>query len=100
MREFPCRLIRVINGNTVEAVFDLGFGIFTTKNIRLFGVDQSDKAMTALIKAMPREFLCQITYSKRGKEGRVLGQVFKDDQEDRININDMMIDQGFALKKN
>ena len=98
MREFPCHLIRVVNGNTVEAEFDLSFGVMMRLNIRLFGVDNTDAAMTALIKALPREFICETTYNRRSKVGRCLGQLFKIDTDgNRININEQLITQGFAL---
>jgi hypothetical protein len=101
MREFPCQLIRVINGNTVEADFDLCFGVTIRLNIRLFGVDDSDKAMTALIKMLPRNFICETTYNKRGKVGRCLGQIYMIDQDGiRININEQMLLQGFVLAAN
>lgn len=98
MREFPCQLVRVITGNTIEADFDLCFGITMRLNIRLFGVDDSEKAMMALIKLLPRNFICETTYNKRGKVGRCLGQIYVLDEDgNRININEQMIYQGFVL---
>ncbi len=99
MYEYPCRMIRVINGNTVEADIDLGFGISIKQNIRLFGIDNTDESMTALIKALPREFICQTIYNKRGKIGRVLGIIFREEENgERVNINDALIAQGLAKK--
>ena len=98
MREFPCKLIRVVNGNTVEADFDLCFGVTMTINIRLFGVAQTPAAMTALIKSLPKEFICETTYNKRGKVGRCLGQIYKIDSNGvRININELLIEQGHVI---
>lgn len=99
MREFPCKLIRVANGNTVEATFDLCFGVYMPMNIRLYGVEQTDEAMGALIKLLPREFICETTYNRRGKAGRCLGQIYKIDADgNKININDILIEQGHGLK--
>jgi endonuclease YncB( thermonuclease family) len=99
MYEYPCRMIRVINGNTVEADIDLGFGISIKQNIRLFGIDNTDESMTALIKALPRDFICQTIYNKRGKIGRVLGVLFREDENGgRVNINEALIAQGLAKK--
>jgi endonuclease YncB( thermonuclease family) len=92
-------MIRVINGNTVEADIDLGFGISIKQNIRLFGIDNTDESMTALIKALPRDFICQTIYNKRGKIGRVLGVLFREDENGvRVNINEALIAQGLAKK--
>jgi len=100
MYEYPCRLIRVVNGNTVEAIIDLGFGISIDQKIRLFGVDNTDDGMTALIKLLPRKFICHTVYNKRGKVGRVLGHIYAEEATGTLlNINDIMITQGFAINK-
>jgi hypothetical protein len=98
MREFPCQLLHVINGNTAEAEFDLGFGVFIKIHIRLFGVSNTDETKTALIKILPRKFICTTTYSKRGKVGRCLGHIYtENDDGTLVSINDQLIAQGFAL---
>lgn len=109
MYEYRCRLVRVIDGNTVEADIDLGFNIWTRQKIRLFGVDSTgphspDKEAianetAALKNVLPREFLVQTLYNKRGKIGRVFGTVFTETQDGSvININDYLINRG-AKKK-
>jgi hypothetical protein len=98
MREFPCQLLHVINGNTAEAEFDLGFGIFTKIHIRLFGVSNTDESKTALIKLLPRKFICTTTYSKRGKVGRCLGHIYIEHSDGtKVCINDLLIAQGYAI---
>jgi len=101
MHEYPCRMIRIINGNTIEADIDLGFGISIRQNIKLYGIDNTEESMAALIKTLPRKFICRTIYNKRGRTGRVLGYVFSEDsQGDLININDQLIEQGAAKKYN
>lgn len=98
MREFPCQLLHVINGNTAEAEVDLSFGIFIKLHIRLFGVSNTDESKTALIKLLPRKFICATTYSKRGKVGRCLGHIYTEDGDgNRVSINDQLMAQGFVL---
>jgi hypothetical protein len=97
MRKFPCQLIRVINGNTVEAEFDLCFGVTMRLNIRLFGVNASPEAMTDLIKILPKNFICETTFNKRSKVGRCLGHIFVEDSDGCININEVLIAQGHNL---
>lgn len=90
-------MIRITNGNTIESEIDLGFGLSLKMNIKLFGVDDTEEAKTFLIKNLPREFVCRTNYTKRGKAGRVLGEVFvPDEQGNLLNINELMIKQGFA----
>jgi len=91
-------MIRIINGNTVEADIDLGFGISIKMNIKLYGVSASEEAKADLIRILPRSFICRTMYTKRGKTGRVLGYAYVEDETgDLININDVMIAQGHAL---
>jgi hypothetical protein len=99
MRDFPCKLISVTNGNTIEADFDLCFGVRMKLNIRLFGVADTKEAKADLIALLPREFICETSYNKRGKVGRCLGKIFvlAEDGE-RININELLIARGHQLE--
>lgn len=97
MHEYPCQLIKVINGNTIEADIDLGFNIKIKQRIRLYGVEDSEEAKTALIKTLPKEFICKTIYNKRGKVGRVLGYLFVEDNDGNLlNINEQLAGQGFS----
>jgi endonuclease YncB( thermonuclease family) len=98
MYEYACRMIRIINGNTVEADIDLGFEISIRMNIKLYGVSASEQAKDELIRLLTKRFVCRTLYNKRGKIGRVLGYVYVEDETgDLININDVMIAQGHSL---
>lgn len=97
MYENWCRLIRVINGNTIEADIDLWFNQTLRQNIRLYGVDNTEESMTKLIQILPREFKIQVANTKKMREGRVLAYVYAEDSEGNLlNINELMIAQGFA----
>jgi micrococcal nuclease len=109
MYEYKCQLIRVIDGNTVEADIDLGFNVRIKQKIKLYGVEatnnhQADKTIVdeerARLKALlPREFLVQTILSKRGKIGRCLGVIYVETADDtRININEELINRGLAKK--
>ena len=101
MYEYYCQLIRVINGNTIEAYIDLGFNIVIKHKIRLYGVDDSESTKTSLIKVLPKTFVCRTVYNKRGKVGRVLGYVFIEQTDGSlINISDHLVDNGLAKKFN
>ena len=39
MFEYKAQLIRVIDGDTLDARIDLGFSVFVKKRIRLHGID-------------------------------------------------------------
>ena len=39
MYEYKARLLRVVDGDTVDAMVDLGFNVWIKQRIRLYGVD-------------------------------------------------------------
>ena len=40
MYEYRCKILRVIDGDTVDVDIDLGFGVWMNKErIRLYGID-------------------------------------------------------------
>jgi endonuclease YncB( thermonuclease family) len=110
MYEYKCQLIRVIDGNTIEASIDLGFNVWTTQKIKLYGVDSTNphslnkdqiaQEKAALKDVLQREFVVRTIFNKRGKVGRVFGVVDIENKDgERININDYLIEKG-AKKKN
>ena len=42
MYTYQCNIIRVIDGNTVDANIDLGFNVTIRQRIKLYGVNVSD----------------------------------------------------------
>ena len=42
MYTYECNTIRVIDGNTVDAVIDLGFNVTIRQRIKLYGVNVDD----------------------------------------------------------
>ena len=38
-REYSAKLLRVVDGDTADAMIDLGFDIWVKKRIRFYGVD-------------------------------------------------------------
>lgn len=111
MYVYKAKLIRVVDSDTIDAEIDLGFDLHIRQRIRLYGImtpnsrsndlserDQGLAAKSRLIELLPREFMVETILNKRGKYGRVLGTVFvKNDDESVVNINQTMIDEGFAV---
>ena len=36
---YKAKLVRVVDGDTIDAEIDLGFGVFIKQRIRLYGID-------------------------------------------------------------
>ena len=108
MYEYACKVERVVDGDTVDVVLDLGFNILYKCRVRLFGIDTpesrtrnlDEKARGKMAGAFLKEAIDNGTKvviqtklkDSRGKFGRVLGNVVVDG----ININQSMIDHFHA----
>ena len=110
MYEYKCITVRVIDGNTIDAEVDLGFNVLVRQRIKLHGVNTSDirsiddnerkraqDARLRLVELVGKEFYCNTVMNKRGKAGRTLVYIhILDENENRIDVNQTLIDEGLA----
>jgi micrococcal nuclease len=106
MYEYKAKLIKVVDGDTVDAFIDLGFEIWTEKRIRLYGIDapetrtrdlnekkqgiQTKEKLIELLENNDNKFT--LRSHGVGKYGRCLGTIIIND----IDINKFLIENGFA----
>tara|TARA_Y100000589_G_C27069359_1_gene594723 strand:- start:23 stop:355 length:333 start_codon:yes stop_codon:yes gene_type:complete len=106
MYRYKANLIRVIDGDTIDALVDLGFDVWIKKRVRLYGIDTPETrtrdveekkagkaAMARLVEILGEsnnEFILQS--HGVGKYGRCLGTLFIDD----TNINMLLLNEGHA----
>ena len=102
------QVLRVVDGDTIDADIDLGFDISLTKRVRLSGVDTPESRTTDLKeKALGLEVKEWLKKNLDGKKniliktelpdstekyGRILGRLYVDD----VCLNDRMIAEGYA----
>ena len=99
---------RVVDGDTIDIIIDLGFDLTKKERVRLAGIDTPEKrTKNPKEKEMgyqATEFLemhlmeatrLTVKTEKDGKYGRMLGWLYKTD-EDTTSINQIMIDKGYA----
>ena len=115
MYEYRCKIIRVIDGDTVDVDIDLGFDIiFSNQRIRLYGIDTPESRTSDEVEkrygVQSKEFLksylhegeyatLQTVKDSVGKFGRVLGKflvVDRSTQEVRT-VNDLLIENHYAV---
>ena len=112
MFEYGCKIVKVIDGDTVDVDIDLGFGIWIHKErIRLWGIDTpesrtrdlEEKKYGLLAKQMIEKWLpvnsiqtLVTVKDKAGKFGRVLGQFKIDDP--LLTINTWMVHNHYAAE--
>ena len=106
------KLERVVDGDTIDALIDVGFDIWIKKRIRYSGIDTwesrtrdlAEKAKGLEAKARNKELLMEISSKSGyfrlkshgvGKYGRVLGEIFIEDAEGKqYNINETLVAEG------
>ena len=97
---YSCKLVRVVDGDTCDAMIDLGFDVWVKNRIRFYGVDtwesrtrdleEKEKGLAA--KAFTKDLLENSDEGKfsiishgKGKYGRVLGELFVKGHEKSVN---------------
>ena len=110
------KLERVVDGDTIDALIDVGFDIWVKKRIRYTGIDTwesrtrdlAEKAKGLEAKARNKELLMEVSdkagYFRLkshgvGKYGRVLGEIFIQDKDGKqYNINETLKAEGHAYE--
>ena len=108
------KLDRVVDGDTIDALIDVGFDIWLKKRVRFQGIDAwesrtrnlEEKAKGLEAKARLIELLDKVSNKPGyfrirshglGKYGRLLGEIFIMDADGKqISINQQLIDEGHA----
>tara|TARA_R110000796_G_scaffold171135_1_gene288135 strand:- start:43 stop:432 length:390 start_codon:yes stop_codon:yes gene_type:complete len=111
---YRAKLDRVVDGDTIDAMIDVGFDIWVKKRIRYMGVDTwesrtrdlDEKKLGLAAKARNKELLEKVSAKSGyfrlkshglGKYGRVLGEIFIQDVEGKqYNINETLVAEGHA----
>lgn len=107
MYEYKAKIIKVVDGDTVDIDVDLGFGIwYRNQRVRLYGIDtpesrtrdQVEKQYGLMAKeflkaALGKESTLRTHKDSTGKFGRILGEfIVYDNKEDRYqSVKDIMI---------
>ena len=109
--EYVAKLDRVVDGDTCDAMIDLGFNTWVKKRIRFKGVDTwecrtrdlDEKKKGLAAKAFTKNLLENSDDGKFalrshgvGKYGRVLGELFV--KGETKSLNDLLIENGHAYE--
>ena len=104
------QILKVVDGDTIDASIDLGFDISLEKRIRLAGVDtpesrtadanekkyglQSKEWLKHKVENAEHILIKTELPDSTEKYGRIIGHLFVNDQES--SLNDQMIVEGYA----
>jgi len=111
---YRAKITRVIDGDTVEAVCDLGFGSYRVERLRLAGVDApelrprrgtpEEREAERLLAHKAKERVAELlegrevvirTY-KTGSFARWIAQVYHDPADRTKTVNDLLLEEGLA----
>ena len=108
MYEYKVTVDRVIDGDTVDVDIHLGFNVVLSKQrVRLHGIDtpesrtrNKEEKVRGLISKEYLKNICEsssirLQSKDRGKFGRILGVLYKDNET--ISINQKMCEEGYAV---
>ena len=108
---YSCKLVRVVDGDTCDAMIDLGFNVWVKNRIRFMGVDawesrtrnKEEKVKGLAAKAYVKDLLENSDEGKFllkshgvGKYGRVLGELFVKGNEK--SVNELLKENGHAYE--
>ena len=108
---YSCKLVRVVDGDTADAMIDLGFNVWVKERIRFYGVDTwesrtrnlEEKKKGLAAKEFVKDLLENSDEGKFvlksygvGKYGRVLGELFVKGNEK--SVNELLKEHGHAYE--
>tara|TARA_R110000851_G_scaffold105835_1_gene224517 strand:+ start:205 stop:573 length:369 start_codon:yes stop_codon:yes gene_type:complete len=107
---YSAAVTRVVDGDTVDVLVDLGFDIHTKQRVRLYGIntpetrtrDKAEKVaglkakerLKCLLRDNKNRCVIETRLDKKGKYGRVLGVLYID----KTNLNKTLVDEGHAKR--
>ena len=111
MYNYKISLLRIVDGDTIDAEIDLGFDVKIKKRIRFMGInapesrtrDAEEKVKGLAAKKRVTELLedAQTVTVKShgvGKFGRCLGELTLTQAGQEINLNELLISEGHATE--
>ena len=114
MYEYNSKIIRIVDGDTVDVDINLGFGVvFANQRIRLYGIDTPESrtrdpiekifgktAAKFLESKLGEKCILRTRLDNKGKYGRILGEfvVYDEVTDSYMTVNDIMIRDYYAVE--
>lgn len=113
MYEYRCKVVKIVDGDTVDVDIDLGFGVWLKKErIRMFGIDTPESRTRDLDEKkyglMAKDYITKLLDDEggivlktrkdaEGKYGRILGELWRTTDFADRSINQIMIEKHHAV---
>ena len=107
MNEYEAKITKVVDGDTVDALINLGFNVIIRQRVRMYGINTPERRTSdpeekvrGLAAKVRLEELLQETDNRVilksygvGKFGRCLGELLSDGR----SINQLLVEEGHAV---
>lgn len=104
MYQYKARLVKVVDGDTVDLAIDLGFYLVATVRCRLLGINTPERGQPGYSEAslaLGSMLMVQNTWIVRTEKGDAFGRwlvtIAPDVSTDSVTVNQRMINEGFAV---
>ena len=112
MYEYKCKLVKVVDGDTVDVDIDLGFGVWLqNQRIRMYGIDAPESRTSNSTEKMygiaakkfligmldDKELILKTHKDAKGKYGRILGEIWRTTDFADQSINEYMVEKHHAV---
>lgn len=108
---YKAKAIRIVDGDTFEALIDVGFNIHWKGMVRLYGIDApeirsktvEEKGRAIKATARLRQLIVDrgliLKSFEWGKYGRCIAKIWVDEPILHNSINDILVEEGHAIYK-
>lgn len=105
MYHYPAKVKRVVDGDTVDLLVDLGFNVMISERFRLYGLNAPEVrgkerkdglASAAILRGWckGKDIIVETLKDKKGKYGRYIAILWLDE----VSLNERLINEGYAVK--
>ena len=104
--KYPVKLLKVVDGDTIDLNVDQDFSDYKHARFRLYGINTPELrrptkvaglaakvALQTWLDEFPDDLHIQTYKDKTGKYGRYLAEIFANG----VNLNTRLVEQGFAV---
>ncbi len=97
---------KIVDGDTIDVLIDVGFGIYVTKRLRFLLIDTwevrgeereqgivAKERLTELVNTAESVYI-QTIMDAEGKYGRVLAWIWTESKDILLNVNEILLDEG------
>ena len=103
---YRCTVTNIVDGDTIDVLIDVGFGIYVTKRLRFLLIDTwetrgeereqgllAKERLEELVNTAEKVYI-QTIMDAEGKYGRVLAWVWTETNDLLLSVNEVLLEEG------